>query len=105
MRAEPLAAHRPVSRSRCSGYRAPCTVICEAALVDLAQVVGRELDVRGAEVLLQAVQLRGARDRHDPRLLGEQPGERDLGRRRALPLGDAAEQVDQGLVRLRGPPA
>src|SRR6266516_3568960 len=25
-------AQRPVIRSRCSGYRAPCTVICEAAL-------------------------------------------------------------------------
>ena len=26
------AAQRPTLRSRCSGYRAPCTVICEAAL-------------------------------------------------------------------------
>src|ERR1700694_4724806 len=28
----PFFAQRPVIRSRCSGYRAPCTVIFEAAL-------------------------------------------------------------------------
>ena len=70
--------------------------------LDLAEVVGRQLDGRRPEVLLQAMQLRGARDGDDPGLLGEQPGERDLGRRRLLPLGDLAEQVDQGLVRLPG---
>ena len=68
--------------------------------LDLAEVVGRELDVGRPEVLVQAMQLRGARDRDDPRLLGEQPGERDLGRRRLLASRDLAEQVDQGLVRL-----
>src|SRR3982751_126231 len=46
------------------------------------------------------MQLRGARDRNNPRLLGEQPGERDLSRCRLLPFGDAAEQIDQGLIRL-----
>ena len=34
----------------------------------------------GSDVLLQAMQLRGARDRNDPGLLREQPGQRDLGR-------------------------
>jgi len=34
------------------------------------------------------VQLRGAGDRDDPRLLREQPRERDLGRRRMVPPGD-----------------
>src|ERR1017187_2879870 len=46
------------------------------------------------------MQLCGAWDRHNPRLLGEQPGECDLSRRRLLPFPDAGEQIDQGLIRL-----
>jgi hypothetical protein len=46
------------------------------------------------------MQFRSAGDRHDPRLLGEQPGERDLGGRRALTLRDDLDQVDQSEVRL-----
>ena len=53
-----------------------------------------------ADILLQTVQLRGAGDRHDPRLLGQQPGERDLGGRRAL-RRRSGEQINQGLVCLR----
>jgi hypothetical protein len=68
--------------------------------LDLTEVVGREFDGGRPEVLVQAMQLRGARNRNDPRLLGEEPRERDLGRRRPLPLGGLSEQVDQGLVRL-----
>src|SRR6202022_1877708 len=49
---------------------------------------------------LEAIQLRGPRNRHDPRLLPEQPRERDLPRSRVLPLRDLAEQIDQRLVRL-----
>src|SRR5207248_6286298 len=54
------------------------------------------------DVLPQAVQLRGAGNRHDPGLLGEEPGERDLGGRRILALRDAAEQVYQHLICLTG---
>src|SRR5208282_461444 len=46
------------------------------------------------------MQLRGAWDRNNPRLLGEEPSERDLGRCRILPFCDAAEQINQGLIRL-----
>src|SRR5271157_5634772 len=45
------------------------------------------------------MQLRGAWDRNSPRLLRKQPGERDLSRCRLLPFCDAAEQVNQGLIR------
>jgi hypothetical protein len=45
-----------------------------------------------------AGQLRGARDRHDPRLLGKEPGKRDLSRRNLLAFRDPAEQVDKRLV-------
>jgi len=38
-------------------------------------------------------------DGNHPRLLGENPGERDLRGRRFLPSGDLAEQIHQGLIR------
>src|SRR6266571_5370640 len=46
------------------------------------------------------MQLRGAWDGNNPRLLGKQPGERDLRRGRLLPCGDLAQQIHQGLIRL-----
>ena len=46
------------------------------------------------------MQLRGAWDRNNPRLLGKQPGESDLRRGRLLSFGNAAEQINQGLIRL-----
>jgi hypothetical protein len=73
-------------------------------VVDLAEVVGRQLDGGCPDVLFQAMLLRGAWDRDDPRLLGQQPSERDLSRRRLLLLGDLAEQFDQGLGSLSDSP-
>src|SRR5438105_3314471 len=46
------------------------------------------------------MQLRGAWDRNNPRLLRKQPGERDLSRCRLLPFCGAAEQINQRLIRL-----
>src|SRR5690349_3500336 len=66
-------------------------------VIELAQVVGRECDVDGAEILLEAMQLRRAGDRDDPRPLGEQPGEGDLRRRRAVCGGEPGEQLDERL--------
>ena len=40
-------------------------------------------------------------NRNDPRLLRQQPGERDLRGRRLLPRCDIAEQIDQRLVAFR----
>src|SRR5205823_5292067 len=68
--------------------------------LDAAQVVGRQLDRDRAEVLLQAVQFRRAGDRNDPRLLGQEPRQRDLRRGRPLLSRDLSEQLDQGLVGL-----
>src|SRR5215212_1082335 len=70
--------------------------------LDLAEIVRRELDGSCADVLVQALQIPGARYRDDPRLLGKQPSQRDLGGRRLIPGCDFAEQIDQGLVRLPG---
>ena len=63
------------------------------------KVVRIQLDVCCCDVFLQPLELRRAGDRHDPRLLGEQPGDCDLCRRRTLPLCDAAEQIDECQVR------
>ena len=67
---------------------------------DLGEVLGAELEVGGAEVLLEAVQLARPGDRSDPRLLGQQPGERDLGGRGSVALGHVLEPVEQPLVGL-----
>jgi hypothetical protein len=52
--------------------------------VDVADIVGREFHRRRVDILLQAMQFCGAGDRNDPRLPSQQPGDRDLGRRRLL---------------------
>ncbi len=46
--------------------------------VDFSQVAWREFDCNGADVRVKAVELPAARDRNNPRLLGQQPGERNL---------------------------
>jgi hypothetical protein len=68
--------------------------------LDVAEVVVRQFDAGRPDVLFEAVQLRGTGDGDDPRLLREQPGERDLGARRSLLVRDLAEHLDQGLIRL-----
>ena len=93
---------RLIIRCAASEYRAPCTVIWEAAPSMSRRSSSVSSTAAAADVLLQAMQLRRPRDRHDPRLLGQEPGECDLGGRRVLPSGDAAEQFDQRLVRLPG---
>jgi len=72
----------------------------QLGVLDLAVIIGRQVDLGGGDVLLESVQLRGARDRHDPWFLGEEPGERDLRGRRALPLCDVRQHVDEGEVGL-----
>jgi len=46
------------------------------------------------------VLLCGARDWNNPRLLGQQPCERDLGGCRSLPSCDPGQQIDQSQIRL-----
>src|SRR5207247_11397130 len=43
-----------------------------------------------------------ARDREDPRLLSQQPGDGELRGRHLLPIRDLAKQINEGLVRLPG---
>src|SRR5262249_27355853 len=67
--------------------------------IDLAEVNGCQFDVNCPEVLFEAMQLRSAWDGDDPRLLGQQPRERDLSGRRLLPCRYLRQQIDLGLVR------
>ena len=52
---------------------------------DVTEIVRREFDGDCPDVLLQAMQLRGAWNWNNPGLLGKHPSERDLGRCR-LPV-------------------
>jgi hypothetical protein len=67
---------------------------------DLGEVVPRQLDIHRAEVLLEPVELCGTGDRHDPRLLPEEPRDRDLRGSRVLLFRDSAEQINERLIGL-----
>jgi len=67
---------------------------------DLGEVVPRQLDIHRAEVLLEPVELCATGDRHDPRLLPEEPRDRDLRGSRVLLFRDSAEQIDKRLIGL-----
>ena len=58
----------------------------------------------GCHIFLETVELRRSRNRYDPWLLGQEPGERDLGYGRDFTPCNAAKQVNQlgiGLTGLR----
>src|SRR5437899_1396326 len=63
-------------------------------IVDLTQIGIGEFHGSGANVFFEALELSRTRNWYDPRLLREQPGERDLRWRRVLTLGDALQQLD-----------
>ena len=69
-----------------------------AAASDGGELVAGELHVGGGGVLLEPGESLGAGDRHDPRVLGEQPGERDLCGRGAGRGGDVVQHLDEGHV-------
>src|SRR5687767_9429578 len=69
-------------------------------IAEFAQVIRRELDCSSADVLLQPMQLRGARNRHDPRLLSQQPCQCNLGRCCFLACSNLADQRNKVRVGL-----
>src|ERR1700733_5661346 len=70
-------------------------------LLDAVEVVGGQCHVGAAEVLLQSVQLGGPRNRNDPRLLREKPGQRDLRRSHALSGRQLSDEIGQRLIGLQ----
>jgi hypothetical protein len=69
-------------------------------IIDVAKIAAAQLQASSTDVLLQPVQLRRSRNRNDPPLLSQQPGECDLSGRRLLATGNLSEQVDESLIRL-----
>ncbi len=67
---------------------------------DFGEIGSGQLDGRCADILLQAMVLRSAWDRDDPRALRQQPGERELSRGGVLFARDPLQQVHQRLVLL-----
>jgi hypothetical protein len=57
--------------------------------------VAGEFDVRCTDVLLEAVQLGRPRNRHNPRLLRQQPRERHLSWGRPFAQGDAVQHLHE----------
>ena len=66
---------------------------------EFAQIFRRKLNGSGSDIFAQAMQLRGARNRNNPRLLGQQPREGDLGGGHFLLFRKSAEQINEGLIR------
>src|SRR4051812_25346027 len=60
--------------------------------VDVPKIVGRKLDRCRSDILVEAVEFGSAGDRDDLRLLGQQPGERDLRGCRALLIAYLLQQ-------------
>ncbi len=67
-------------------------------VVDCAQIPFGQFDVAGCDILLKAVELGRTGDGHDVRSLGQQPRQGPLAQASRLCVGDAPEQVDEGLI-------
>src|SRR2546428_384186 len=65
---------------------------------DVSKIVGGQFNCRCSDVLLQAMEFRGARYWNNPWLLCEQPRECNLSRCRLLPFCDLAKQINQNLI-------
>jgi hypothetical protein len=67
---------------------------------DCAQILPRKLDIGGADVLLEPVELGRAGDGNDRGPLGKQPRERNLSRGLALLVANPLQQIHERLVLL-----
>jgi len=89
---------RDMAIRACARDGLPADVDPVGRVGDLLQVLGGELDVDCAGVLVQALDLRGSGDRRDPGVLGQQPGQRYLRCGGALVRGDCRQLFDESLV-------
>ena len=65
---------------------------------DIPEIVSGQHDSSRSDILLDTLQLPGARDWHDERFAREQPGKRDLCRRGALGFSHPTQQINQRLA-------
>src|SRR5215470_15431595 len=68
---------------------------CGNGALNRAQVIRGQIDGNRSEVLLKAMQRRGAWDGSDPRLLRQQPCECNLSTRHVFPCCDFAKHFNQ----------
>src|SRR5664279_358323 len=96
---EPSPTHLAVQVLRIAGplHR---DLLCRT--VDLTQVLGRQLERGGPDVLLEALPLGRARNRHYPRLLRQEPGQRQLSARHVLAGRDDCQHIHQSAIGLAG---
>jgi hypothetical protein len=99
-----FVAERSSTGARCQVRGIPIALHLDLGegVLDLARVFRSQLHGRSAIVFLESMQLRGPRDRHDPRFSREQPRECDLRGGRFLRSRDALEQIHERLIRLPG---
>lgn len=71
-------------------------------VVDFTKVACREFQRHSSQVFKQRRHLRRSRNRPDPRLLPQQPSERDLRRGRLHSRCNGVQQIDHGLIGLPG---
>ena len=64
-------------------------------MINLPQIVCRELNVGGAQVFFEPLHLCRPGDRHDPRLLRQQPPQGNLRRGGVLSGGDLAQCINE----------
>src|SRR5947209_7996651 len=67
-------------------------------LLNGLEIFHRQCDAYSTEILFEAVKLCGSWDRHNPRLLGKQPRQRNLSLRRLLLFRNPAELIHERLV-------
>ena len=90
---------RPVIFSCSSGYRSPCTLIFDAAVLISFRSSG-ESSIAAAPIFSSnRDEFRRSRDGNDPRLLRQQPGQCDLGGGCTLSFCNLSQQINQGLIR------
>jgi hypothetical protein len=66
--------------------------------IDVTDIVGCQFDGSRSDVLFQTMQLGRAGDGNNPRLLSQQPGDRDLSRRCLFLGADLAAEPDGGYL-------
>jgi len=94
-----LAIYETLKVSRIS---VSLNIDCGNGISDSREIVRRQFHVCAAKILFETVQLGGSGNRYDPRLLREQPRQRNLCFGRLLLVCNPAELIHQGLIGLSG---
>ncbi len=81
-----------ITRSRCkAGWR---------SFIEPAQIILAQLDFEGPQILFEPLSALSSRNGHDIRALGQEPGQRQLGRRTLLAAGNILQFLHKLYVML-----